>query len=53
MQGDFWVTEILTWKIYADSQEEAKKIWEQYQETGEAPSANMKLKDYDIDPDWD
>lgn len=50
---EYWVSEVLTWKIYADTQEEAQRIWRAYLD-GEAPDTGvMKLKGIEHETDWE
>lgn len=49
---DFWVTESNTYKIYADSVEEAKEIWDKYCNGTSSAELPMKLKDVTVDADW-
>jgi hypothetical protein len=52
--SSFWITESLTYKIYADSEEQAREIWNKYWCDGEDISTlDMWLKNSDVDADWD
>lgn len=51
--GAYWVTETMTWKIYADSEDEARNIWRRYQEGESWGVLDMKLKGVDTEGDWD
>ena len=50
----YWITESTTYKIFAESEEQACEIWNRYWCDGEDPSTlDMKIKDGDIEADWD
>jgi len=50
----WWVTEYATWKIFANTEEEAKKIWHAYAVEGTpAVELDMKLKYNDVESDWE
>lgn len=49
----YWITESVTWKIYAESEAEARAIWLRYVETGESEGLDMKCKDMEIEADWE
>ena len=49
----WWITESTTWKIFADTEEEAGAIWHAYYSEGKDPNVlDMKLKDGDVEADW-
>ena len=49
----FWITESVTYKIIADTEEEARDIWNKYWSDGEDPMLlDMKIKAADVDADW-
>jgi len=49
----WWITESTTWKIFADTEEEARTIWHAYYGEGKDPNTlDMKLKDGDVEADW-
>jgi uncharacterized protein YcnI len=49
----WWVTESTTWKIYADSEDEAKEKWRKYFHEGQDPDElDMTAKDGGYDADW-
>ena len=50
---DFWVTESNTYKIYADSVDEAKEIWNKYCNGTPSSELPMKLKAVELDADWE
>lgn len=53
MEG-YWITESTTYKIFAESEEEARAIWNRYWCDGEDPSTlDMKIKDGDVEADWE
>jgi hypothetical protein len=50
----YWITESTTYKIFAESEEQACEIWNRYWCDGEDPSTlDMKIKDGDVEADWD
>ena len=52
--NDFWVTECVTYKIYADSEEQAREIWNKYWCDGEDISTlDMKFKEATVEADCD
>jgi hypothetical protein len=52
--SDFWITESITYKIYAESEEQAREIWNKYWCDGEDVSTlDMKFKGAEVDADWD
>jgi hypothetical protein len=51
-ENGYWITESTTYKIFADSEEEAREIWNRYWLHGQDMSANMKIKDGDVEADW-
>jgi len=51
MSKDFWVSETLVWKITAESEEEARRVWQSYLD--DAPDmSRMKLKSVEHETDW-
>ena len=49
----YWVTEYTTYKIIANSEEEARKIWNEYWCDGVNPGMlDMKIKDGGVEADW-
>jgi len=51
-ENGYWITESTTYKIFADSEEEAREIWNRYWLHGQDMSANMKIKGGDVEADW-
>jgi hypothetical protein len=52
-ENGYWITESTTYKIFAESEEEAREIWNRYWCDGEHPSTlDMKIKDGDVEADW-
>lgn len=51
--NDYWVSETNTYKIYADSLDEAKQIWEQFCDGTPWTELPMKLKGIEVDADWE
>jgi hypothetical protein len=52
-ENGYWITESTTYKIFAESEEEARKIWNRYWCDGEEPSTlDMKIKDGEVEADW-
>lgn len=53
MEG-YWITESTTYKIFAESEEEARDIWDKYWTEGvpwtELP---MNVKDGDVEAEWE
>lgn len=53
MEG-YWITESTTYKIFAESEEEARDIWNKYWCEGEDPSTlDMKIKYGDVEAEWE
>jgi hypothetical protein len=50
--NDYWVTESNTWKIYANTEAEAREIWNKFCNGTPAAQLDMKLKDITVDADW-
>lgn len=50
--NDYWVSETNVWKIYADTEEEAKEIWQKYCDGVPSSELDMKLKGCLVDADW-
>ena len=51
--GAYWVTVSTTWKIYADSEEEARRKFERHWFEGvSADELDMVAKATEIDSDW-
>jgi hypothetical protein len=52
-ENGYWITESTTYKIFANSEEEARLIWNRYWCDGEPLSSlNVKIKDGNIEADW-
>ena len=53
MNDSYWISETLTYKIFAESEEEARKIWNRYWIDGEdINNLDVKLKGVDVEADW-
>jgi hypothetical protein len=53
MEDTYYITETTTWKVYAESEEQARKIWNEYWCDGVEPSQLvMKLADNSVEADW-
>lgn len=52
-ENGWWITETTTYKIHAESEEEARAIWQKYWADGTDPYAlPMKIKDSGVEADW-
>jgi hypothetical protein len=52
--NSYWVSVNTTWKIYAETPEEASEKFRRYYEGGEDPDTlDMVPKSTDIDSDWE
>ena len=52
-ENGYWITESTTYKIFAESEEQAREIWNRYWCDGEDLSTlDMKIKDGDVEADW-
>ena len=52
-ENGYWITESTTYKIFAESEEQARDIWNRYWCDGEDPSTlDMKIKGGDVEADW-
>jgi hypothetical protein len=49
----YWITESTTYKIFAESEEQAREVWRKYWlegiNSGQLP---MKAKSFDVEADW-
>lgn len=53
-ENGYWITESITYKIFADSEKEARTIWHKYWTEGEpVESLPIKIKDGGAEADWD
>jgi hypothetical protein len=53
MEG-YWITESTTYKIFAESEEEARDIWNKYWNEGVAwTELPMNVKDGGVEADWE
>ena len=53
MEG-YWITESTTYKIFAESEEEARDIWDKYWTEGVAwTELPMNIKDGGVEADWE
>ena len=52
MDNAYWITESITYAVYAESEEQARKEWAKYMATGETSDLNIKMKGCDIEADW-
>jgi hypothetical protein len=58
MSKDFWVSETLVWKITAESEEEARRVWQSYLDDVPVMASrayemrNMVLKSVEHETDW-
>lgn len=49
----YWITESTTWKIFAESEDQAREIWQRYWRDGERwEELDMKPKDGSVEADW-
>jgi hypothetical protein len=49
----YWITEYTTYKIFADSEREARTIWNRYWCDGvPAGELDMSIKDGGVEADW-
>jgi hypothetical protein len=50
----YWITEFTTYKITADSEAEAAKVWQQFWDEGKPwTELPMSVKDGGVEADWD
>lgn len=53
-ENGYWISEVVTWKIYAGSEAEARAIWQRYWNEGESPeNLDMNAKNVEVEADWD
>jgi hypothetical protein len=52
-ENGYWITEYTTYKIFANSEDEARVIWNKYWCDGEEiATLDIKVKDGGVDADW-
>jgi hypothetical protein len=51
--NDYWVSETNVYKIYAETVDEAKQIWEQHCNGTSSAELPIKLKGVEVDADWE